>query len=194
MKLFWNFLNSSSNKLYGNYLDSIYMGVAKNMSGHIELLFLVLIISFLLGVITFVTQHALRKINYYKGKDKANEKEIEERARKMSFDELKKAVAERGREFMLFYRIASIIGTILIIIYTLIFLDTLLKETTRIKLNTDFNQKLRILEPVMEDNQKKYIISKWALMEHKEDYHFIKDSINNIAQKNNIIFPDKLKN
>ena len=56
-------------------------------------------------------------------------------------------------------------------------------------LNLQFERKIKILSPYLSDKQERELISKWVLMQNKEDYILINNMLYTLAQTNNVSKP-----
>ncbi len=85
------------------------------------------------------------------------------------------------------------LNTILfVIIYLLLFSFLATIECSNYYLNLRFDRKMKILGPVLSERQEKELIAKWATMKNSLDYFTIENSLNDLAQNNNITEPKSL--
>jgi hypothetical protein len=187
MKLFWTFLNNTTNHLYTSYLNSIFTNAAIGHRNHIDfityyfetvLIFGVLFIS-LIKAKSIIRKRTDEERKYNLKSKEELEQEISNTKHKLS--KLIKALR------VLFYS-----GLVFGFIFMLFMLSSLFKEYANLQLNSTFSQRINALAPYIEDKQQKIFISKWALMKSKEDYLEIKLSLENIAKENNVKLPEEL--
>jgi len=187
MKLFWTFLNTTTNHLYTSYLNSIFTNAAIGHRNHIDFMTYYFETVLIFGVL-FITLIKAKSI-IEKPIDK---KHISNLKSKEEFEQEISSIKLRLLKIIKTLRVLFYSGLLLGFIFLLIMISSLFKEYANLQLNSTFYQRINALAPYIEDKQQKIFISKWALMKSKEDYLEIKLSLENIAKENNVKLPDEL--
>jgi hypothetical protein len=195
MRLLWGLLNKYSSILYISFINEIYKSAAMGQRNNIDLFHFTFVMTFIVfGTYIMGEYVKIQRDGRLMSEDLEKTENIQEKVEKAT-NEREKLLKKIGKLEKSIKVLEHIIvkGRFFIYIFVLfVAFASIFKSYIEIQLNTTFNQRLNALGIVIDESQRKSLISRWALMESRSDYLVIKLSIEKIAQVNNIKLPKAL--
>lgn len=174
---FWSYINNSAAVWMEYFIDSIFLRTAKGPTKGFEVVTLVMVQVFLiislLAYIAYLTfRHTInRKLSTFVEKNGENY-----------------ALAARLQNFMVFLGLLNLLS---IGFLAKGMIQVLIMDVSVNALNTEFEQRLRIISPYVDAKEIVLLKSQWALMNDRQDFRLIIGSLDELAIKANIEFPEK---
>jgi len=162
LKLAWSALLSFGAQFVQNYVDTIYKSAALGHRNYIDVLLLMGIFSFLSGSILAMT---LLMTNRILRPDKKSKK--------------------LGKPHL------CIIWLILIAFHVLA-IFFIVTPYADLQHNTSFQQRLKVLAPVLTETKEEELEALWATMQSRTDFDAIKSQMETLAQDHNLQLPSTL--
>ena len=187
MKLIWSFLINTSSSIYTSYFNSIFKNAALGHRNHVDFMTYAILTIIFIGVMTFF----YLKTYFYMKTSRYDNSITQDKTKEQIENEVAK-IASKITKLNNRMKIIFVVGAVCCFIFSCISFSNLFKEYSNLQLNTSFNQKINAISPYINDNEQKVIISKWALMNSKNDYLEIKRNIDNIAKMNHFQLPEEL--
>ena len=186
----WSLFLSISNQTLNNYLDNIFKKAAQGSTDSLLYTIFGMILSIYILSLIFIFNFnpSNRRDQKSKIKPVDTQKPLVKGIEELAIEKYKAKKKIKLLEFLI--KVLKLVR-LLIILYSIFYILSLIfSVTSNYVMNKEFQQRLNILLPYINDQEEEELKSEWAAMQNQDDYLIIINDMNQFAAKNNLKLPE----